>query len=50
MSDNRSFNKIMNIDNNKSSSEEVNKTKENNTKKYKEQTQQLPTPGGKTHQ
>ena len=30
MSDNRNFNKIMNIDNNKSSSEDVNKIKENN--------------------
>ena len=29
-SDNRNFNKIINIDNNKSSSREVNKTKENN--------------------
>ena len=30
MSDNRNFNKIMNIDNNKSSSDEVDKIKENN--------------------
>ena len=30
MSDNRNFNKIMNINNNKPSSEEVNKIKENN--------------------